>query len=76
MLLSSSQEPFVDSVDQDQTARNVQSDLNLPCPIRIYLFSFQVFFKMAKVFAGKFHFIYLSEWDLMLFLNYSIIYNC
>ena len=26
------QEAFVDSVDQDQTAQNVQSDLDLHCP--------------------------------------------
>ena len=26
-LLMTAQEPFVDSVDQDQTAQNVQSDL-------------------------------------------------
>ena len=29
---------YADIVDQDQTARNVQSDLDLHCPIFIYVF--------------------------------------
>ena len=32
MLLMMTQEAFVDSLDQDQTAQNVQSDLDLYCP--------------------------------------------
>ena len=31
-LLMMTQEAFVDSVDQDQTAHSVQSDLDLHCP--------------------------------------------
>ena len=31
-LTDDEQEAFVDSVDQDQTAQNVQSDLDLHCP--------------------------------------------
>ena len=31
-ILVMTQEAFVDSVDQDQAAQNVQSDLDLHCP--------------------------------------------
>ena len=36
MLLNSNEGPLEDRVDQDKTSQNVQSDLDLQCPIRKY----------------------------------------
>ena len=48
-LLNVTQESFDDSVDQDQTARSVRSDLDLPCTIRRYFFRPQDTFEFVKL---------------------------
>ena len=48
--------PFSDSVDQDQTAQNMQSDLALHCPIERY---FSQKHNFGKAIFGILHLINL-----------------